>query len=119
MSDRAIHIPSVEVIFHEHHSGSFFEDESLWCETSLLQGFDEFLGSLRLHLEDECIIVDCIETLYVVTVYSNIFGKKFGMILSLDANIATIEQCKRLRSQFSRTDLIENFQEGVDVSFLP
>lgn len=57
--------------------------------------------------------MDCIETLCVVTVYSNIFGKKFGMILGLDANIATIEQCKRLRSQFSRTDLIEDSEEWI------
>ncbi len=57
--------------------------------------------------------MDRVEPLCIVAIDRYIASEELGMILGLDANIATIEQCKRLRSQFSRTDLIEDSEEWI------
>ena len=68
MAEGSIGIPCFEVVLHEHDSCSDLEYEGIWCETSLLQGFDQLLGSLALHLEDEYIFADRVESIGVILV---------------------------------------------------
>jgi len=88
MPDRAIGVPCIEVVFHEHDSCPDFEYQSLRCETSLLERFDELVSSLGLHIEDEYITRDRVQFLFVVGIDRDVAGKEFCMILSLDGNIA-------------------------------
>lgn len=92
MSYRTIGIPCIEVIFDEHDSCSDLENKSLGCETSLLECFDELVSSLGLHLEDEYIFADSIESFSIIGVDGNIFGKEFCMILCLNSYIARCEE---------------------------
>ena len=92
MTDRAIGISSFEIILHEHNSCPYLEYEGLWCETSLLECFDELLSSLAAHLEDEYIFADSIESVIVIGIDGDIASKKFRMILCLDSNIARGEE---------------------------
>lgn len=88
MSDRAIGISCIEVIFDEHDSCSDLENKGLGCKTSLLEGFDKFFSSLPLHLEDEYISSNRVQSVFIIGIDGNIFGKKFCMILCLNSYIA-------------------------------
>lgn len=88
MPDRAIGIARFEVIFHEHHTSSDLQDERLGSKTSLFQSFDERKRSFRVHLEDEYISSDRIESFFVVCVDRDISSEELGMILGGDSYIA-------------------------------
>lgn len=92
MPDRAIGISCIEIIFHEHDSCPDLEYQSLRCETSLLERFDELVSSLGLHIEDEYITRDRVQFLFVVGIDRDVASKEFRMILSLDGNIACCEE---------------------------
>lgn len=88
MPDRAIGISCIEVIFDEHDSCSDFEYQSLRCETSLLERFDELVSSLGLHIEDEYIPHDRVQFLFVVGIDRDVASKEFRVILGFNCNIA-------------------------------
>jgi hypothetical protein len=113
VSNRSIGIASIKVIFHEHDSCSDLEYESLRRETSLLEGFDELVSSLGLHLKDEYIFADSIQTFGIVGIDSNIASKKFCMVLCLDGYIARGEEISRMLRNTPRTYLGEDIEERV------
>ncbi len=88
MTNRAIRVPSIEVIFHEHDSGTDLENQGLGCETSLLEGFDELVPSLGLHLEYEYITRNRVESVLVIGIDSYIASKELCMILCIYSYIA-------------------------------
>lgn len=95
VTDGAIHVSSFEIIFHEHDSSSDLEDERFWGETSFFQGFHEFLGSFRLHFEDENITRKLIELIRIVGIDRYISREKLGMIFGLDWDVPTFEKLSR------------------------
>lgn len=92
MSDRAVHVSCFEIIFDEHHTGSDFQNESFWGETSFFQCFDKFLRSLRVHFEDENIARNIIEFFFIIGINRDISREEFRVIFSFDSYISTFEE---------------------------
>lgn len=113
MSDRAIRISYLEVIFDEHHTGSFFQDESLWSKTSFFQSFDERSTSLRVHIEEKYIISDSIESLSIIGIDGDISSEELSMILGLDRDITRFEDSERFLCDFSGADFIQDDKQRI------
>jgi hypothetical protein len=94
MSDRAIGISSFEVILDEHHSSAYLKHESFWCEASFLQGFDERERSLRVHIEDEYISSNRVESFFIIRIDRDISREELGMILCLYGDMTRFEKCE-------------------------
>lgn len=113
MTDRPISIAGFEVIFHEHDTSSDLQDERLRSEASLFQSFDKRKWSLRMHLEEEYISSDRIESFLVIGIDCDIPREKFRMVLCRDRNMTWFEKVERVVWYSSRTDFVQYREKGV------
>lgn len=66
-----------------------------------------------MHLEDEYISSDSIESFFIVRVDRDISREEFGMILGGDSDIAGFEKIQRPVRYSSRADFIENCEKRI------